>query len=65
MNYEMIPRVVCAEAYAYVRRDTADNWSAVNPILEDREIAYETDTDRFKMGDGKTVWNDLEHYARS
>lgn len=41
------------------RRDTAANWTAVNPVLADGEIGYETDTAKWKFGDGVTAWNSL------
>jgi hypothetical protein len=40
-----------------IRRDTATNWTSVNPILASGEIGLETDTDLFKIGDGVTVWS--------
>ncbi len=44
-----------------IRRDTAANWSANNPILAEGEIGYETDTYKIKIGDGVTAWNDLAY----
>jgi hypothetical protein len=41
------------------RRDTAANWTSTNPTLADGENGYETDTDKFKTGDGSTVWTSL------
>lgn len=41
------------------RRDTAANWTANNPILAAGEIGLETDTRKFKMGDGTTAWVSL------
>lgn len=41
------------------RRDTAATWTSKNPILLAGELGLETDTDRFKFGDGVTAWNDL------
>ena len=38
---------------------TAARWAAVNPILQLGEIGYETDTNKLKVGDGVTEWNDL------
>ena len=43
------------------RRDTAANWVANNPILEDGQIGFEKDTLKWKFGDGVTAWNDLSH----
>ena len=44
-----------------IRRDTASAWQNVNPTLAQGELAYETDTGRFKIGDGITAWNDLPY----
>ena len=38
------------------RRDTAANWTSNNPTLAGGEIGYETDTKKFKVGDGSTAW---------
>lgn len=43
------------------RRDTAANWSSVNPVLALGEIGIETDTRKIKFGDGTTVWNSLSY----
>ena len=42
-----------------VRRDTAANWSSVNPILASGELGYDTTTPALKIGDGATAWNSL------
>lgn len=42
-----------------IRRGTAVQWSTVNPILLAGEFAVETDTRKFKIGDGVTDWNTL------
>ena len=44
-----------------VRRDTAANWSSVNPMLASGEWGKETDTGRLKQGDGSTAWNSLSY----
>jgi hypothetical protein len=44
-----------------LRGDTAANWTAENPVLAEREMALETDTDQFKVGDGVTEWDDLPY----
>jgi hypothetical protein len=44
-----------------LRGDTAANWTAENPVLAEREMALETDTDQFKVGDGVTAWNSLAY----
>lgn len=40
-----------------LRRDTATNWTAANPILAQGEVGYEIDTSKDKVGDGVTAWN--------
>lgn len=42
-----------------VRRDTAANWASVNPILASGEHGFETDTGKFKIGNGSTAWSAL------
>lgn len=42
-----------------LRRDTAANWSTVNPVLAIGEIGLETDTDQFKIGNGVDTWGVL------
>lgn len=44
------------------RIDEAANWTDVNPILLAGEIGIESDTKKFKFGDGTTKWSEL-HYA--
>lgn len=48
-----------------VRRDTAANWTSVNPTLAQGEIGLETDTGFEKIGDGTTAWNSLAYLPRS
>lgn len=43
------------------RRDTAANWTSNNPTLAAGEIGYETDTAKFKIGDGATAWSSLAY----
>jgi hypothetical protein len=43
------------------RRDTAALWTSRNPILAAGECGLETDTNKFKYGDGVTEWVDLEY----
>ena len=42
-----------------LRRDTASNWTSANPTLAAGEFAVETDTDKYKIGDGSTAWTSL------
>ena len=44
------------------RRDTAANWTSVNPVLLAGEIGIETDTYKFKIGNGSR-WNQQQFYA--
>ena len=46
------------------RRDTANNWKGVNPVLADGEMGVESDTNKFKFGNGTSTWNELG-YANS
>jgi len=46
-----------------LRRDTAANWTATNPVLAQGEPGFETDTDFLKVGDGVTAWNALGYVA--
>lgn len=43
------------------RRGTAAEWTAANPILADGEMAIETDTSLFKVGNGVARWNALAY----
>jgi len=45
-----------------LRRDTASNWVANNPILLPGELGIETDTLKFKIGNGSR-WNATISYA--
>ena len=45
------------------RRGTAAQWTSTNPILEDGEIGFESDTTNLKVGDGETAWDDLPYVA--
>jgi hypothetical protein len=44
-----------------LRRDTAANWGSVNPTLALGELGIETDTARFKIGNGTSAWNSLNY----
>lgn len=46
-------------AQIQLRRDTAANWTAANPVLLLGEVGFETDTRKLKLGDGTTAWNAL------
>ena len=44
-----------------LRRDGAQQWANVNPILAQGELGIELDTSRLKIGDGVTPWNSLKY----
>lgn len=44
-----------------LRRDTAANWTSVNPVLSQGEPGLETDTNKVKYGDGTTAWTGLTY----
>lgn len=44
-----------------LRRGTAAQWTAANPILSSGETGLETDTFRMKVGDGVTAWTSLRY----
>jgi predicted heme/steroid binding protein len=43
------------------RRDTASNWTSEDPTLADGEFALESDTTKYKIGNGSTVWTSLAY----
>jgi hypothetical protein len=45
------------------RNGTAARWLELDPILASAEIGYETDTGRFKFGNGIDNWTELEYYS--
>ena len=44
-----------------LRRDTAADWTSNNPTLSEGEFGWESDTNRFKIGDGSAAWNSLAY----
>lgn len=48
-----------AQTTIQVRRGTAASWTSTNPTLAAGEVGFETDTGRFKIGTGSTVWTGL------
>ena len=44
-----------------LRRDTAANWTSTNPILDQGEPGYETDTGNIKYGNGSSRWSALSY----
>lgn len=45
------------------RRGTAAQWTTANPILAAGEIGFETDNNKFKIGDGVNHWDDLSYFS--
>lgn len=48
-----------------LRRDTAANWTTNNPTPASGEPCFETDTGKFKIGDGTTTYNNLPYQGDS
>lgn len=48
-----------------LRADTAANWTANNPTLASAEPAVESDTKKWKVGDGATAWASLPYFGAS
>lgn len=48
-----------------MRRDTAANWTEVNPLLMEGEIGIETDTGKIKVGNGTDNWSSLPYVTVS
>jgi hypothetical protein len=45
------------------RRGTASQWTSANPVLNAGEIGWESDTNKFKIGDGTNHWASLDYFA--
>lgn len=48
-----------------LRRDTSSNWTSGNAVLSSGEIGYETNTGKFKIGNGSTAWTSLGYSIAS
>jgi hypothetical protein len=46
-----------------IRRGTAAQWTSANPTLASGEQGFETDTGKFKIGNGSTAWTSLAYAA--
>lgn len=44
-----------------LRRDSSANWASTNPILAQGELGIESNTLKFKLGDGSSAWNSLTY----
>lgn len=47
------------------RRDAAATWTSNDPTLAAGEIGFETDTGKFKIGNGSTAWTSLGYAAQA
>jgi hypothetical protein len=45
-----------------MRRGTTSEWNSADPILNEGEIGYNTTLAAFKVGDGSTIWSELDYY---
>ena len=45
------------------RRGTASQWTSANPVLNAGEMGWESDTNKFKIGDGTNHWADLDYFT--
>lgn len=52
-------------AVIQLKRGTAATWASANPILSSGEFGYETDTGKYKLGDGTSAWNALPYAPRA
>ena len=46
-----------------LRRGTAAEWTSSNPTLAQGEMGVETDTGKFKIGNGTTAWSTLSYVS--
>jgi len=45
-----------------MRRGTTSQWNTADPILNEGEIGYNSTLASFKIGDGTSIWSDLDYY---
>jgi len=45
------------------RRGTASRWFELNPVLRAGEPGFESDTGKFKIGNGVSDWEELPYYV--
>lgn len=48
-----------------LRRGPSTEWTSVNPLLASGELGIETDTKKFKIGDGINHWNSTDYSSIS
>jgi hypothetical protein len=44
-----------------IRRGSASQWTAANPLLAQGELGVELDSHKWKTGDGTLLWNALPY----
>lgn len=47
------------------RRDTAAEWAAANPVLDEGEIGLDLTNNQFKIGNGTDAWNSLKFWTEA
>jgi hypothetical protein len=52
-----------AQTIIQMRQGTAAQWTSVDPILATGEKGFETDTNKFKIGDGASAWSVLGYFS--
>lgn len=45
-----------------MRRGTTSEWNSADPILNEGEIGYNSTLASFKIGDGESLWSELDYY---
>ena len=45
-----------------MRRGTTSEWNTADPILNEGEIGYNSTLTSFKIGDGTSLWSNLDYY---
>ena len=45
-----------------MRRGTTSEWNSADPILNEGEIGYNSTLTSFKIGDGTSLWSNLDYY---
>ena len=48
-----------------LRRDNSSDWTGIDPTLAEGEIGFETNTGKFKIGDGTSLWSSLDYFLDS
>lgn len=45
-----------------MRRGTTSEWNSADPILNEGEVGYNSTLYSFKIGDGESLWSELDYY---